>query len=383
MRFVVAQRNSRRGEGLGNEMFPWAKGWIASQALRAHLIGPAWGINRRRYYRNFRTSRLDFLIEDALLRLPHFDFTEKDYLGTGQTDFGAAISQWANVRGLTRRRSFAVSVGGMWGGYGAIRSARPFLFSRLFASRDALRNLYQVHSKLDRSKLFVAVHMRSGCEGFTTPTPGETRRGKFNILIPGDWYLWVCRTLKERFRDRIQFWFFTDRKNPDCEEAIRRFNPAQFTQSGLTECSDLLSMTLADLRVCSVSSYSLAANFLSDGPYVWHEPQLTLRDGFYTLWGSEEIQEKRASPTALSKEFVAKVGGAHGQGQSMPVNFLGVPMDIGDPLPEHLVELLEQRLRNHDSRTNLIEYGCVPQFLSRMGAHEHEQTAWSAGKGCS
>jgi hypothetical protein len=67
----------------------------------------------------------------------------------------------------------------------------------------------------------------------------------------------------------------------------------------------------------------------------------------------------------------------------MPVNFLGVPMDIGDPLPEHLVELLEQRLRNHDSRTNLIEYGCVPQFLSRMGAHEHEQTAWSAGKGCS
>jgi hypothetical protein len=162
MRFVVAQRNSRRGEGLGNEMFPWAKGWIASQALRAHLIGPAWGINRRSYYRNFRTSRLDFLWEDALLRLPHFAFTAEDYLGTGQTDFGAAISQWANVRGLARRRSFVVSVGGMWGGYEAIRSARPFLLSRLLASRDALRNLYQVHSKLDRSKLFVAVQHAFG-----------------------------------------------------------------------------------------------------------------------------------------------------------------------------------------------------------------------------
>ncbi len=383
MRFVVAQRTGRRGEGLGNEMFPWAKGWIASQVLDARLIGPSWGINRRRYDRNFRTSRLDFLLEDALLRLPHFDFTERDYLATGAIDFGAAVSQWAGKRGLLQRRSFVVGVGGMWGGYGAIRSARPFLLSRLLASHGALRNVYQVISKLDRNRVFVAVHMRSGGEGFTTPMPGVSQRGRFNLQIPGEWYLWVCKVLKERFRDRVQFWFFTDHKNPDCDEAIRRFNPAQFTQTRLTECSDLLLMTQADLRVCSVSSYSMAASFLSDGPYVWYEPQLTLSDDLYTLWGSEESQKTEGSPTALSREFVAKVVGSHTGGRPMPVNFLGAAMDTGDPLPEHLVELLEERLRRHDSRTNLIEYGCVPQVLSRTDALEHGQPAWFAGKGCS
>jgi hypothetical protein len=223
--------------------------------------------------------------------------------------------------------------------------------------------------------------MRSGGEGFATPTPGTSQRGKFNFQIPGDWYLWVCKVLKERFRDRVQFWFFTDHENPDCEEAIRRFNPTQFAQTGLTECSDLLLMAQADLRVCSVSSYSMAASFLSDGPYVWYEPQLTLSDGLYTLWGDEEAQKKKASPTALSKQFVRKAAASRSVGDHLPLGFLGAPMDFGDPLPDCLVQLLEQRLCDHDSRTNLLEYGCVAQFPSRMDRKQDEQAAWLAGKG--
>ena len=381
MRFVVAQRSGRRGEGLGNEIFPWAKGWIASQALDAHLVGPSMGINKRRYWRNFRTSRLDFVLEDALLRLPHFAFTEEDYLSTGKIDFGAAISQWAWSRGIAGRRSVVVSVEGMWGGYGSIRSARLFLLSRLLASRDALRNLYEVHSKLNRKKLFVAVHIRSGGEGFSAPRRDENARGKFNILVPGDWYFWVCEALRGEFGDRIQFRFFTDRKNPDCEEAIRRFNPMQFAQTGITECSDLLLMAHADLRVCSVSSYSLAASFLSDGPYIWYEPQLTLSEGLYTLWGDEEAQKKRVSPTILSKEFVGRSGALRSIDGRSPISFLGVPMGIRDPLPEHLVEHLERRLYSSDSRTNLLEYGCVPHFSSCMDEAQDEQAACVAGKG--
>ena len=119
MKLVVANRTGHRGEGLGNEMIPWAKGWIASQALDARMIGPSWGINKRRYYRNFGTSRLDFLIEDLLSHLPHYAFTEEEYRSTGIVDFGSAIRQWAE-RKLPRKRSFIVTVGGMWGGYGAI-----------------------------------------------------------------------------------------------------------------------------------------------------------------------------------------------------------------------------------------------------------------------
>src|SRR5947209_7795041 len=131
MRFVVARRIGKRGEGLGNEMLAWSKGFIASQVLSAKLVGPAWGVNRRRYYRHFRSSRFDVLWEELLTGFKHYRFTEQDYVRIGRTDFGQAIQTWAQEKGLTRKSSYIVSVDGMYGGYGAIRTARPFLWSKL------------------------------------------------------------------------------------------------------------------------------------------------------------------------------------------------------------------------------------------------------------
>lgn len=362
MRLVVARRLGRRGEGLGNEMFSWTKGWIASQVLDAHLVGPSWGINKRRYYRNFGTSRLDFVLEEILQCLPHHTFTEQDYRDTREVDFGSAVERWAAERGLTRKDSFVVSVSGMWGGYPSIHRARPFLLAKLLNSRDALRNVYQINSQLDRNKLFVAVHMRAGGEGFLGVNDSESARGKFNLLVPGEWYLWVCEMLQQRYGSRIQFRIFTDRGGPDFEEAVRRFNPGQTIQEGMTECSDLLLMTQADLRVCSVSSYSLAASFLSGGPYVWYEPQLTLRQGLYSLWGGERAQQAEGNLSFQSAKFVSDMMASEATDQGTPISFLGTAMDVGDSLPESVVKLLDQRLSSHDPRTNLLEYGCVPQL---------------------
>jgi hypothetical protein len=361
LKVVVAKRSGLRGEGLGNEMLSWAKGFIASQVLGATLVGPSWGLNKRRYYRNFGTSRFDFLLESGLLSIPHHDFSEQDYRATGEVDFGTAVRRWASARGLMRKRSFIVGVGGMWGGYPAIRSARSFLLAKLLNSRDALRNAFQINSQLDRNKLFIAVHMRSVMSGFSVLNEGESARGKFNILISKDWYLWVCEALRQRYGDHIQFYFFTDRVGPDFEEAVSRFNPGQIQQHGLTECSDLLLMTQADLRVCSISSYSLAASFLSDGPYLWYKPQLTLSGGLYSLWGNETAQNSGTSLSSESARFVSEMAATREPNQEMPATFLGTAMDVGDPLPESLVNLLDHKLRSRDSRTNLIEYGCIPE----------------------
>ena len=370
MRIVVAKRHGRRGAGLGNEIIPWAKGWIASQVLDAHLVGPSWGINPRQYYRNFRTSRLDFLLEDALQCLPHYAFTEQDYQASGEIEFGPALKKWARAKGITSKHSYIVSVDGMWGGYPSIRSARTFLLARLLNSRDVLRNVYQITSRLNSGKLFVAVHMRSAGDGFITPAAGEDIRGKFNILVPAKWYLWVCGALRDRYRDAIQFHFFTDRRSAEFEEAVRRFNPGQVIQEGLTECSDLCLMAHADLRVCSVSSYSLAASFLSEGPYLWYEPQLGLSQGRYSLWGDND------PPGSVS----AHISRSHGQSPDTdarrsatpeaPAVALGTAMDIGDPLPVNLVRLLDQRLSTRDSRTNLLEYGSIPQSLELAEAFQ-------------
>jgi hypothetical protein len=362
MRFVVAKRHGGRGSGLGNEILPWAKGWIASQVLDAPLVGPSWGLNQRKYWRNFGTSRLDFLCEDALTHLPHHAFTESEYRATGEIDFGAAIQKWAATRVLTKRLSFIVRVEGMWGGYPSIHKAREFLLSKLSGSRDALRNAYQVESKLDRRKLFVAVHMRYARDGFSAVQPGEDVRGRFNIFIPGEWYLWVCGELKKQFGDHIQFWFFTDRRGPEFDEAVRRFNPGQLQQQGLTECSDLLLMTRADLRVCSVSSYSLAASFLSGGPYLWYEPQLSLDHGMYSLWG--HIGPQHAPRTPEGNEFGAKYAGGGNHQALAP----GTAMNVGDPIPESLLTILEQKLLLNDPRTNLLDYGYLPEAAIKTQA---------------
>lgn len=79
MKILLAKSMERWGDGLGNEMLPWAKGWNASQALGARLVGPSWGLNGRKCYRNFRTSRLDVLFEAALKRLPYYAFIERTF----------------------------------------------------------------------------------------------------------------------------------------------------------------------------------------------------------------------------------------------------------------------------------------------------------------
>lgn len=356
MRLIVARRMSLRGEGLGNELLPWAKGWIASQELDAHLVGPSWGLNRRRYFRHFQTSRLDFVLEDTLLKLPHSRFSEDEYRATGEIDFGAAISKWADQRGLRAKKGFVLRVDGMWGGYRCIRRARPFLWSKLLASSDALGNIDRIMSRIDRSKIFAAVHMRAGQDGFSPAMERGERRGRFNVATQAEWYEWVCEELRRSFGGRIQFWFFTDRRGPEFEKAVHRFNPGQIEMPGLTECSDLALMAMADVRVCSVSSYSMTACYLADGPYIWYEPHLQLHNGLYSMWGHEEAQQAADSLTKQSARFVADLNA-----KDPPVNFAGAAMDVGDPLPDHLAAMLDQRLCGKDARTNLLEYGCLPQ----------------------
>jgi hypothetical protein len=358
MRYVVARRSSKRGEGLGNEILPWAKGMIASQVLSANLVGPSWGLNKRRYDRNFETSRLDFLLEDSLVRLPHFAFTERDYLESGELDFGSAIESWAQRKGLFQRDRFIVTVDGMYGGYTSIYNARPMLWAKLLNSRDVSRNVYQVLSKLDRRKLHVAVHMRFGGD-FVQTREGENARGQFNIFIPGEWYLNACEALVSHFGESVQFYFLTDRGGPEYDEAVRRFNPGQVRQKGLTECSDLILMSLADLRICSISSYSLVASFLSGGPYLWYEPQLTLMEDVYTLWGMEEMQRMKGSPTEINTRAAREIE----PGSAWESAFRGYAMPLSGAIPKGLVTQLEQKLKEKTPMGNFLEYGALPAWV--------------------
>jgi hypothetical protein len=212
-----------------------------------------------------------------------------------------------------------------------------------------------VSSALDRDKLFVAVHMRVG-EDFPLALSGESLRGQFNIRISANWYRAVCKALLDRFGGRVQFYFFTDRRDEAYDEIVETFNPGQVRHTGLTECGDLLLMSQADLRVCSISSYSLMASFLSGGPFIWFEPQLTLEDGGYTLWGAEEQQRRTGSPTKKSIEFTKNLL----PGMPWAAEFQGYAVKEDGVLPAGLVTTLERKLCSNERSASLLDYGCLP-----------------------
>ena len=352
MRFVVVNRLGTRGEGLGNEAIGWCKGFLAAQQLRARLVGPGWGLNPRRYYRHFQTSRLDFVFPEILKRLPHHAFTESDYWGTNQVAFEDAVSAWATAKGLTDQSSFVVTVGGMYGGYPAIRNARSFFWNQLLNSRDCLANIFACTASENPRKLSVAVHMRRG--DFSTLPEGDSARGKFNIRVPGSWYLQACQKLQDAFGNRVAFHFFTDHGGPEFKAMVERFNPRQIVAEGLTECSDLALMSMSDLRICSISSYSLTACYLSDGPYLWYEPQLISHADSYSLWGKDKAQNETAAFKA-----------AHAEMNAVPQDRLasmitGWPWAGEEGLPPGLLAQLEERLATKGSAANLLSYGVVP-----------------------
>ena len=341
MRLVLVEPVSVRGEGLGNEVIGWAKGFLASRVLNATLIDPAWGANPRGYWRNFRSSRLDVLRNLALRGLPRLRFTEADYWATGRVDFGLAIEQWASQHHLQQRRHLLVSVGGMYGGYRAIRRAAPFLRSQLLASKQALANIEAVSRVLDRGKLSVAVHVRLG--DFTSHVEGE-RRGQFNFRLPIEWYASACQAVRAEFGGDVQFLFFSDQKSPQFLALSRQFDAVALPRATLPECSDVILMADADLRICSVSSYSLFACFLSDGPYLWYEPQLLRADGRYRIWDDPATVAPREQAAKDTTAALDAPGYAH---------------MTGAMLPPSLIVQLRRRLAARDARRNLLEFGSI------------------------
>jgi hypothetical protein len=117
-------------------------------------------------------------------------------------------------------------------------------------------------------------------------------------------------------------------------------------------------MSLADLRICSISSYSLMASFLSNGLYIWYEPQLTYADGLYTLWGMEDAQRTKGSPTSQSVDLMKTVE----PGSPWETGFKGYAMRTGSALPRGLAEQLHRKLLANDRSASLLEYGCLPDW---------------------
>ena len=352
MRFCLPRTTTLRGAGLGNELFAWSKAFLASRALDARVLHPAFGLNRRQYHRDFGTSRLDWMGQKLLtVAVPVIEFDEAAYRSTGKDDFEEAVAMFAERRGLLKRRNYVFAVSGMWGGFLSIRKARTFVTAQLLKAHSAVENIHATLGHVAADKLIVAVHIRGS--DFTPATGDVDYRGRFNAALPLDWYTAVCASLERALPGRIQFLLLTDASETSVKSFVDRFNPLTTSHLRHTTPSDLLLMGMADAIVCSVSSFSMWGAFLSDGPYFWFAPNLQSHGDYLSLWGNEPA-EQNGGPTERNLRRVRE------NSDDLRRTSRGMPLGFPAAIPESAIEVLEGRLRTRSLSRDLIYSGVAP-----------------------
>jgi hypothetical protein len=336
-------RVKNRGYGLGNELLPWARAFLASQVLNATLLPPAFGMNRRAYWRHFHTPPDDWIYHRALeYLLPVVEFTESDYLRHGGGDVVTALQGFAAAHRLHDRRAYVLVTEGLWGGYHHVEAARDFIRCTLYQSRYAAGNLLRLRARLDPHKLLVGMHVRMG--DFSAPGASPDYHRASNISLPLAWLEALARSLDRALGAGWQLLLITD----GTEEQLRPLTSQRpcITTNDLDpgDCSDILALAATDLLVCSVSSFSTLAAFLSDAPYLWFVPNLYQHpEGFYSQGDFDAQRHKPGHPTGVALQRLAAA-----PQERLP---RGVGVDLDGEIPAAVIEaaVLHQQSRLWES----------------------------------
>jgi hypothetical protein len=328
----------RRHQGLGNELIPWAKAFIASQELKIKFLPPALGLNDRKYYVYFDSSRFDWLYYAILKKaLPCYVFTEAEYEATGKKCYAEAIHVFADKNDLWNKKSYALLTEGLWGNWYSIRKARQFVLSQLYRTRYLTDNLYQMDRQVADKRLVIGVHIRMG--DFLPVTNPEEYRGVWNTRVPLNWYLNVCRQLKAALGDNVTFMLLTDGNAEELRDFVAEFSPITTFGQQNSVVSDLIALSTTDALVCSISSYSMWGAFLSGTPYFWYLPNLSDVDGYLTLWGEQRISN------------------ADDGGEVLP---RGIPLSENGRIPESMLNYLRLKAKLNSASHDLVKSGGVP-----------------------
>jgi hypothetical protein len=349
--FSIPETHGARGGGLGNEVIPWAKAFIASQELGLRLLHPAWGLNKRQYRRDFGTSRTDWISRTALkTALPTVRITDTMVRQTGEADYALALRVLGPELNLPRNSPVVALHQGMSGGYYGIQRARDFLHHELSRPRHVSQDLYAISKNLDPERLTIAFHVRAQDfrVGSEAPAPGQ-----FNMALPSDWYEAVLSNFVENFGDTAQYVILSDARESPLLDVLEEYKGVvTLPDRDRPLLSDLFCMVNADTLVCSVSSFSMLAAFLSDKPYIWFAAHLNDHGGWRSLWGHEEWQQP---PDGLTARNLAVSGESPD-----PIVGRGIPVGMDGRLTDSLLELLQQKAFLKRRRHDLLYYGIAP-----------------------
>jgi hypothetical protein len=346
-------RVQRRGHGLGNELLPWARAFLASQVLQAQLLAPAFGMNRRGYWRDFYTAPDDWIYHRAIERLlPAVEFAESDYWAHGGGDVVRALRSFAADRGLHARHGYVLITDGLWGGFQHVEAARPFIQATLYQSRYAAANLLRLRERLNPQKVQVAMHVRLG--DFAPPVASDQYRQVANASLPIEWFCHVAEKLSRTLADEWQLLLITDGRAEQLQPLTGAFPCITTADMDHNDCSDLLALSQADLLVCSASTYSSLAAFLSESPYLWFAPSLHAHpEGCFSTHGFNAEQNDARGPTRAAVERYVH--------RATPWRGRGAVVALDGHIPSHALQAALTRRELRQATSDLVRSGVADQ----------------------
>jgi hypothetical protein len=340
----------QRGAGLGNEVIPWGKAYLGAKVFGLRCLHPAWALNRRGYGRDFGSSFFGAAaVELARCSPGKLHVTADMALATGQDDYQRALESIRDRLAIDRVAPRVLLHEGMSGGFSGIARARSYLFHQLIRPSHVGRDLAEVSAGLDPERATVGVHIRTTDFADSIDGPGP---GQFNTRLPVDWYEEVITGLFAALGERVQVLLVTDDPTSGYVETLRQLpGVVDVPPRRRPLLSDLFSLVFADALVCSVSSFSMLAAFLSERPYVWFGPHLYAVDGWRSIWGNETAQRGSRRPTERNRAWAE---------HDSPSESRGVAFDPGDDFPAEFLDYLEYASVVHRRSRDLVYYGVVP-----------------------
>lgn len=332
-----------RGAGVGNEIIAWAKAYLCAEEFGLRLLPPEWVFNRNRLAQDFGFSRIGMLRARAARELlPQVRITQELFAETAKEDYVESMRVLDADFAFSTRPRVAVVHEGMWGGYLAIRQAKAFLLKETLSAPGVAAQLRRLRLSSDDA-LTVAVHVRLG--DFVSRNP---KMGEFNQAISLAWYQAVVDSVQQQLSgERLRFLVFSDGSAEQLAPLLNQ-NGVEQAAGGRGALQDLAAMAACDLLVCSVSSYSLLAAFLSGRPYIWYEPQLSRGRLGLSLWG-QDISQGPLSPTRRQEQTL--VPGDIGR---------GIPVPENGRLPSWAIEGLIWEARLCRGERDLLFFGSLP-----------------------
>jgi hypothetical protein len=197
------------------------------------------------------------------------------------------------------------------------------------------------------------MHVRLG--DFAPAVATDQYRRVANASLPIEWFCNIAQHLRRRFADDWQLLLVTDGRPEQLAPLTRSFHCITTADLSHNDCSDALALAGADLLVCSASTYSSLAAFLSDSPYLWFAPSLHGHpEGCFSTHDLTAERGYPNGPTAAAIEaYSRRAGEWFGR---------GAVVDLDGAIPDVTLDAAVNRRNLRQARSDLVRSGVAARI---------------------